>query len=162
MKNPLDKHSCMINTDYMRKISAQITLTSGSLFFLYLTAATKLYASGGGPAAADIQVQSGDLNFKIPTFGELLSAMIKFFFVIAGLAAMFYLLWGALSWITSGGDSDAVSAARGKIVSALVGVVLIIAVLAIIWSIENIIFNKRVCLGLSCPVTLPNLLKPPV
>jgi hypothetical protein len=142
----------------MRNIAGKVTLASGSLFFVYLAVATKIYA---GPAAADIQVQESDLNFQIPTFGELLSAMIKFFFVVAGLAALFYLLWGALSWITSGGDADAVSAARGKITSALIGVVLIVAVLAIIWSVENIIFNRRICLGLSCPVTLPNLLKAP-
>lgn len=133
----------------------RITLIAGKLFLVYLAMASSVYAVD----PADIQVQESDLNFQIPTLGELLSAMIRFFFVVAGLAALFYLLWGALSWITSGGDSEAVAAARGKLLAALVGVVLIVAVLAIIWSVEQIIFNGLVCLGLSCPVTLPNLLQ---
>ena len=136
----------------------KITILSGKLFLLYLAFASVVSAA---PPADTIQVNENDLNFSIPTFGELLSASIKFFFVIAGLAALFYLLWGALSWITSGGDAEAVAAARGKLTSALVGVILIIAVLAIIWSLEQIVFNQRVCLGLSCPVTLPNLLRAP-
>jgi len=141
----------------MKSLTGKVSLGAGSMYFMYLAFVSKVFA---GPADADIQVSESDLGFEIPTFGELLSAMIKFFFVVAGLAALFYLLWGALSWITSGGDAEAVGAARGKIVAALVGVVLIIAVLAIVWSIEQIIFSGAVCLGLSCPVTLPNLLKP--
>lgn len=140
----------------MKSLTGKVALNAGSLYFLYLAAASTIYAVD----PAEIQVKESDLGFEVPTFGELLSAMIKFFFVVAGLAALFYLLWGALSWITSGGDAEAVGAARGKIVAALVGVVLIIAVLAIVWSIEQIVFNGAVCLGLSCPVTLPNLLKP--
>jgi hypothetical protein len=34
-------------------------------------------------------------------------------------------LWGAVKWITSGGDKEAVSAARKKIVAALVGLVIL-------------------------------------
>lgn len=146
-----------MNTEIMGN-KAKITILAGNVFIGYLALASKVY---GQPPNPDIQVQPGDLGFQIPTFGDLLSAMIRLFFVIAGLAALFMLLWGALAWITSGGNEEAVAAARGKIVGALVGVVLIVAVLAIIWSLEQIIFGGRICLGLSCPVTLPNLLKAP-
>ena len=136
----------------------KITIVAGKLFLIYLAFTTTVYAQA---TPDQLQVSETDLNFQVPTLGELLSAAIKFFFVVAGLAALFMLLWGAISWITSGGDSDAVAAARGKILNALIGVVLIIAVLAVIWTVEQVIFNGRVCLGLSCPVTLPNLLKAP-
>ena len=145
----------MINTEIMGN-KAKITILAGNVFLGYLALASAVFAQPPNP---DIQVQPSDLGFQIPTFGDLLSAMIRLFFVIAGLAALFMLLWGSLSWITSGGNEEAVTAARGKIIGALVGVVLIIAVLAIIWSLEQIVFGGNVCLGLSCPVTFPNLLK---
>jgi hypothetical protein len=69
------------------------------------------------------------------------------------------MLLGAFAWVTSGGDSEAVSAAQGKIQAAVVGMLIIVGVLAIIWTLEQVIFNRRICLGLSCPLTLPGLLK---
>ena len=104
-------------------------------------------------------IDTGELGFKIPSLGDLLTFAIRAFFVIAGLAALFYLLLGALGWVTSGGDKDAVTAAREKIQAAVIGMILIVAVLAIIWTLEQVIFNRRICLGLSCPLTLPGLVE---
>lgn len=107
----------------------------------------------------DIQVDQGALGFNIPTFSDILTFMIRFFFVLAGIAALVMMLWGALAWVTSGGEKEGVQHARDKIVAAIVGVLLIVVALAIIWSMENIVFQKKICFGLSCPVTLPALLK---
>ena len=104
-------------------------------------------------------ISNEELGFKIPSLGDLLTFAIRAFFVIAGLAALFYLLLGALGWVTSGGDKDAVTAAREKIQAAVVGMILIVAVLAIIWTLEQVIFNRRICLGLSCSLTLPGLIE---
>jgi len=109
------------------------------------------------PACASID--TGDLGFQIPSLGDILTFAIRAFFVIAGLAALFYLLLGALGWVTSGGDKDAVTAARDKIQAAVVGMILIVGVLAIIWTLEQVIFKRRICLGLSCPLTLPGLIE---
>src|SRR3990167_11367653 len=104
-------------------------------------------------------ISTGDLGFQIPSLGDILTFTVRVFFVIAGLAALLYLLLGALAWITSGGDKDAVSAAQQKIQAAVIGMILIVAVLAIIWTLEQVVFNRRICLGLSCPLTLPGLIK---
>jgi len=104
-------------------------------------------------------IDTGDLGFQIPSLGDILTFAIRAFFVIAGLAALFYLLLGALGWVTSGGDKDAVTAARDKIQAAVVGMILIVGVLAIIWTLEQVIFKRRICLGLSCPLTLPGLIE---
>ncbi|MFA9289263.1 MAG: hypothetical protein ACEQSA_05295 [Weeksellaceae bacterium] len=104
-------------------------------------------------------ISTDDLGFEIPSLGDILTFVIRAFFVLAGLAALFYMLIGAFSWITSGGDKDAVGAARDKIQAAVVGVILIVAVLAVIWTLEQVIFKRRICLGLSCPVTLPGLIE---
>jgi len=109
--------------------------------------------------SACTSIETGELGFQIPSLGDLLTFVIRVFFVIAGLAALFYMLIGAFSWVTSGGDKDAVTAAREKIQAAVVGMILIVAVLAIIWTLEQVIFKRRICLGLSCPLTLPGLIE---
>ena len=104
-------------------------------------------------------ISTGELGFKIPSLGDILTFTIRVFFVIAGLAALLYLLLGALAWVTSGGDKDAVSAAQQKIQAAVIGMILIVAVLAIIWTLEQVVFNRRICLGLSCSLTLPGIIE---
>lgn len=104
-------------------------------------------------------IDTGELGFQIPSLGDILTFVIRAFFVIAGLAALFYMLLGAFAWVTSGGDADAVSAAQQKIQAAVVGMLIIVGVLAIIWTLEQVIFNRRICLGLSCPLTLPGLVE---
>jgi len=130
-------------------------LVSGNAF-LFLLTASKAF---GAPDPSQVQINETDLGFRIPNFSELLSFLVRFFFVLAGIAALFYMLWGAFAWVISGGESDAVEKARGKITSAIVGMLVIVATLAIIWSMENIVFKKSICFGISCPVTLPNLLE---
>lgn len=111
----------------------------------------KVYA-----APSDLQV---DLGFKIPTLGEVLTFMIRFFFVAGGLVALYYLLTGALNWITSGGNKENVEKARERIQNAIIGVILIVVVLSVIWTFETVIFGKKICFGISCPLTLDALIK---
>src|SRR3990167_10810530 len=107
-----------------------------------------------------IQVNENAIGFKIPTLGDILTFLIRIFFIIAGLAALLFLLTGALSWVTSGGNKENVDKARDKITNAVVGLILIVAVLAIIVTLEQVVFGNNLCLGLSCPITIPSLLKP--
>ena len=50
---------------------------------------------------AGLMIDRGRLGFRIPTLTDVLTFVIRGFFVIAGLAALFYLLMGALAWVTS-------------------------------------------------------------
>jgi len=108
-----------------------------------------------------IQVNETAIGFKIPSLGDLLTFLIRAFFIIAGLAALLFLLMGALAWVTSGGNKENVDKARDKITNAVIGLIVIVAVLAVIVTFEQIIFGNRLCLGLSCPITIPSLLQPP-
>ncbi len=105
------------------------------------------------------QVQTNDLGFKIPSLADILTFVIRTFFFIAGLVAFVFMLLGAFAWITSGGDKDAIGAAREKIQAAIIGLILIVVVLAIMWTLENVVFKKRLCIGLTCPVTIPGLIE---
>ena len=114
----------------------------------------------GGAAAANVTSSlSAKLPFSVPSLGDLLTFFIRFFFVLAGLAALIYLLLGAFAWVTSGGSKDAVDAAQKKIQAAIVGLILIVAVLAIIVTMEQVVFRQAICIGITCPVTIPELIK---
>jgi len=69
------------------------------------------------------------LNIFIPK-------LIGLLFVFGALAFFFMLLWGAITWILSGGDKAHVENARGRITNALIGFVLMIATFAIVKLIE--------------------------
>lgn len=117
---------------------------------------------GSNPPQSCISVNQGPggLGFRIPTLSNILTFAIRLFFIIGGLAALVFLLLGALAWITSGGDKENVSKAQQKITNAIIGVILIAVVLAVIVTLEQVIFGRAICLGLSCPLTIPSLIKP--
>ncbi len=133
-------------------------LALSSVFSFTAPQVSAIDQNGDGIDDTQVIVGEGGLGFNIPTLGDLLTFAIRGFFVIAGLAALFYMLLGAFAWVTSGGDKDAVSAAQQKIQAAVVGVLVIVAVLAIIWTLEQVVFQEAICFGLSCAVTLPSLL----
>lgn len=110
---------------------------------------------------SDVQVNQNALGFQIPTFGDILTFLIRGFFAIAGVAALVYLLLGAFSWVTSGGNKENVEKAREKIIAAITGVILVVVVVAVVATLEQVVFQGRLCFGLTCPFTVPSLLKAP-
>lgn len=91
---------------------------------------------------------------KAPTFQNILSFAIRGMFIIAGILALFYLLLGAISYITSGGDKDQTSAAQKKIVNAAIGLILVFVVLGIASLLETV---TGVGLGITKTIDLPTL-----
>lgn len=106
--------------------------------------------------AQDVTYAPVALGFRVPSFDEALTFIIRFFFVIAGLVALLYLLLGAMSWITSGGNKENVDKAREKIQAALIGIILVFIVLAIVGVVENVL---NLGLGITKPIVFPKLIK---
>lgn len=113
-----------------------------------------VYAATNFSNTSDVNV-----GWKVPSLADVVGFLIKFLFIIAGLAALLFLLLGALSWVTSSGDKENVKKAQDKIQAAVVGLVVIVAVLAIIVTLEQLVFNQKICLGISCPINIPKLLE---
>lgn len=103
-------------------------------------------------------LQSG-LGWIVPGPGGILTFLIRIFFVIAGLAALAQLLFGALAVIVSGGVKDKWDAAIRRMTSAIVGVFLIIIILSVLVTMERVVFDCNICFGLSCPLRIPSLMK---
>jgi hypothetical protein len=78
---------------------------------------------GGGSAVSFLQ--------------NLLPRLVTIVLIVGAIIFFFNLVAGAIQWISSGGDKEAVGKARGRITSALVGLIILFAVFAVIQLIEN-------------------------
>lgn len=107
----------MINKD-MKKI-AVITATAGT----YLAFASSAFAQNVNPCG-NVGAFSKLCNLNANNLGGIIGAAVTFILVIAVLIALFFLIWGGVSWITSGGDKAKVESARGRIIAAIVGLVI--------------------------------------
>jgi len=75
----------------------------------------------------------------IPTdLGSLLTWAIRTIFLLAGFIVGYYVLTGALDWVQSGGDKEKVETARKKITTAIIGLIILFATIAIVALVENV------------------------
>ncbi|MBQ6449469.1 hypothetical protein IJJ08_01020 [bacterium] len=65
----------------------------------------------------------------------LLSRIITLVIVVAALLALYNLIMGAIDYINSGGDKSKTEEARGRIIAAVIGLL----VLASVWAIFNLV-----------------------
>jgi hypothetical protein len=71
------------------------------------------------------------------TNSNVISRVITLALIIAALIALGFLIYGGIRWILSGGEKEKVEEARGTIIAALVGLVIVFAAYFII----NIVFG---------------------
>ena len=85
---------------------------------------------------ADIEIKEGlgteFQNLGTLTIGGIVSALIKLILIIAFLVFFFYLVYGGIRWIMSGGDKAHTETARSQITSALIGLVIVVSAWAIV------------------------------
>ncbi len=70
-------------------------------------------------------------------FALLIGSIMSFVMVIAAVLAFLYMLWGALDWITAGGESGKIEKARQKITQSIVGMVVLSATTAIFMMLQQ-------------------------
>lgn len=70
----------------------------------------------------------------------LMAGLIVFFLVMVGILALVYMMWGAVSWVTSGGDKDKLQKAQARIRSAVVGIFMAVVMLVLFNAIFSIAF----------------------
>lgn len=102
---------------------------------------TKLTLATIGAAAMASTVfadQFGETEIKaIPLLGagytlnSLIGTIIQTVLLIAGVLAVFYLIWGGISYVTAGGDAEKASKGRVAITNAIIGIIIILAALLI-------------------------------
>ncbi|MFH0773720.1 MAG: hypothetical protein V1922_05420 [bacterium] len=76
----------------------------------------------------DDPLYKGDVNASL---GKLLSTGIQLLFLVAGIAALVYMLLGAFDYISSGGEKEKLQKAQNKIQSAVIGLLLLVVVVVV-------------------------------
>ena len=71
-------------------------------------------------------------TMKITDIGKLISSLMSVAFIVAGILAFAFLVWGGVQWLISGGDKAKTQEAGNRITAALVGLAIIAASWALI------------------------------
>lgn len=74
-------------------------------------------------------------------FAEFLIIVWRALITIGALAVLVMFLWGAISWITSGGDNSKVQQARDKITQSVIGLVILVGAFFIISYLGQLFFG---------------------
>jgi len=83
------------------------------------------------PTLGDLGKETG-----VSFFQKLIPALVNILLIGGALVFFFVLVTGAIQWISSGGDKQAIENARSKITNALIGIVILFTVFAIVRLIE--------------------------
>lgn len=72
-----------------------------------------------------------DVPKEIPTGGiktgsNIIATFIGVAFVVAIIVCLFFIIWGAINWITSSGDKQKLASARNRIMYAIIGLLLVL------------------------------------
>lgn len=68
----------------------------------------------------------GDPTNAPATFARLISNIIGFMTIVAGLWFTFQVLLAGFQWLASGGDKTKLEGARGKLTSAVIGLAIVV------------------------------------
>ena len=72
-----------------------------------------------------------------PDFNSVVRTVLNILSALAGLVAVFMFMWGGFKYITSGGDSSKVSSAKGTLLYAIIGVVIVVFSQVIVQFVVN-------------------------
>lgn len=93
------------------------------------------------------QADAGGLAGATTGPGEYFSSIIGGIMVVAVLLVFFYLIWGAIEWITAGGDQSKIQKGRDKIVQSIIGIIVLASTLAI-FSVLQVFLGIEIIGGL--------------
>ncbi len=83
---------------------------------------------GGQQLNIPKNIPSGGLS----SLQQILSNAITLFIIAGCFLLVIYIVWAGIQWITSGGDKQKLSAARGRLTWAIIGFIIMLVAVAII------------------------------
>lgn len=100
----------------------------------------------------------GECGTKALTnFNDIISLIIGFLTVIAGLAFLLYFVFGGLQWALAGGDSGKVDSAKKQMTNGAIGLIIVIVaygVIAVVGTVVGLdILNPGNMLSILNPVS---------
>ena len=124
----------------MKKFLQKIALTlTAFVFGTALISTPVVFAEG----FSTNMLNPNDGGVTVPgDANTMIKNIITIVFVVAAVITFAYLIYGAISWITSGGDKSKVEAARNRITSAVIGLLILAATWAIFLLVMQIAFGQ--------------------
>ena len=125
-----------------KKITALLLLT-----FTFLTWDLPVWAQTSGTGITnpitgnlgnDPDAASSGETF-VGYFVDLWNSVIS----IGGFIVLIYFLWGALEWITAGGDAGKIEKARSRITQSIIGLLILVSSFIIIGFISQLFFGEE-------------------
>lgn len=86
---------------------------------------TPIRGAGGAPTGGQLSLE------------KILQVGIVYLYIGAIVLALFFLVWGGVSWITSEGDKQKLAQARQRIVMAIIGLIIVFLAFLIINTMGN-------------------------
>lgn len=84
------------------------------------------------------QSSTGSEWFK-QRFADIIGSILDIVMTVGALMLLLYLLWGALSWITSAGDKTKTEEARNRMTSAIIGIIILSSTVALFMFVQQIL-----------------------
>lgn len=130
----------------MKKFLQKMVLTLTSFAFVTALISAPVLAASPTPTAEGFStsmLNPRDGGITVPdNANTMIKNIITLVFVVAAVITFAYLIYGAISWITSGGDKSKVEAARNRITSAVIGLLILAATWAIFLLVMQIAFGQ--------------------
>jgi hypothetical protein len=70
---------------------------------------------------------------------NILTTVVSFLTVIAGLSFLIFFIVGALNWVTAGGDKGKVDTAKMTMTNGAIGMIAVVAAYAIVWIVGSVL-----------------------
>ena len=121
----------------------------GAFLLLALSAPTLALAE-----VAELCPPGDDFNAlcaTTPDIGSIISTIVQILLIGAVVVALFFLIWGGIKWITSGGDKAKVESARSTIIGAIIGLVIAFAAFMILTVVASLFGLEGGILDLEIP-----------
>jgi hypothetical protein len=73
------------------------------------------------------------------TFVNIISWSLNILLITGILAALFFLIWGGISWVTSGGNTEKLEKARKTLIYAIIGLIVILLSFIILQTVGSLL-----------------------
>lgn len=119
-----------------------IAMLAPSLFLVAAPVAvsadiTTKVCEGADEAAGTSGCNTGGIDGAETGIKKLAKNIVNIFSIVIGVIAIIFILYGGFKYITSGGDSNNVSAAKNTIIYAIIGLVIVALAQVIVHYVLN-------------------------
>lgn len=120
---------------------------------------TQVFLAGPALAQGYTSTAVGTSGLAFTDIGPIITILVQTAIIIAGLAAFIFLIIGGFQYLTSGGDKIQAQAARDRITYAILGLVIVVAAIAIA-NILGAVFGVNILGGITFPGPTKTVGKP--